>query len=710
MPENSSKFNPVSHFFTIPSLISQTPQQTFGPQTPSLYNISSGFTAMPGAKAFAICKGIVLIQPQTGSTTKVNLILRPYDQPVQGINIKYFIYRGLNKSDFFTGDKVLQTGSDFITKIRDDFHKFYENDPVNSNPDFFAKYIGFNTLNQPDTLLLDEFFFKESQYVESNGEFVEDPDAFGSFELPLINRGASLGNFAEGACAIDIVLNYGDYKQEADSDEFIINLTYARAANASINITGLDAQQTKLKKEQIFQFLDITAYYGSHTTGGTVIIDNAGVKLNLTGTNIYTNTLTNFLNKNKLYLYIQSDRTRSYNFYDNYKIGETANTLKLGTEPQTLTERVYSTQGWPVIIESPTTSSVYIQLVTDNNVNTMLYGQVADIKNAANNNFCNADDLLLPPNEDGILSTFTKTLELGNPVSVNNGPVIANYNILLYQGVTYEFIAGTTIDENNETVNLYAKPNFFDDVFDLINAEPIMKGKNLTDYTVITSQKIKLINEYYDRKQQGVSAVQTLVVKDSIETGNETTPLLKRVAYITETVDVLNNSASLVNKTSSSTISSSGAGGSVNPGKTYRLPEPYYYMLQSFTDNTETIKGVTLNILDTNIPNKIIVGLTEVENEVIKTIIETNTIKNARLLLIDLFDINNQITSPEGIKYQKYRLGVAGEYNNTRKLYYPNEDIIIYSLDRRYHFTNKYSVFIPEQEYNIKNETTNTVE
>lgn len=695
MPENSSQFNPVSHFFTIPTLISQTTsQQAFGPQTPTLYNISSGFTAMAGAKAFAICKGIVLIQPQTGSTTKVNLILRPYVQPVQGINIKYFIYRGLNRSDFFDNDQVLETGSDFITKIRLDFTKFYENDPIDPNPDFLAKYIGFNTANQPDTLLLDEFFFKESEYVESNGEFIEDPDAFGSFELPLIDGGASLGNFSEGECAIDVVLNYGDYKPEADSEEFIIDLTYARAAKASITISELDTLQDKLKKEQIFQFLDITAYYGSHTTGGTVIIDNAGAKLNLTGTSIYTNTLTNFLNKNKLYLYIQSDRTRSYNFYGNYNIGETANTLKFGTVPETLTERVYGTLGWPVIIESPTTPSVYIQLVTDNNVNTMLYGQAADIKNAANNNFCNADNLLLPPNEDGILSTFTKVLELGNPISDNNGPVIANYNIVLYQGVTYEFIAGTTVDENDDTVNLYAQPNFFDDVFDLINAEPIMKGKNLTDYTVITSQKIKLINEYYDRKQQGVSAVQTLVVKDSIETGDETNPLLKRVAYITETIDVLNNSASLVNRTSSSTISSSGAGGSVNPGKTYRLPEPYYYELQSFTDSLELINGIKLKIFDRTNPNKIILGITHTENELLKILI-SSTLQNPRLFLIDLFEDGNQLISSEGILYQKYKVGVVSEKSDgDLQLSYPSTDIMVYSLDRSYHFSKDYCEFI----------------
>jgi len=683
----------VSHFFTLPSQIVQNATQAFGPQSSSTYNISSGFTSTADAKAFAICKGIVLIQSNSSSSAKVNLILKPYKQPISGVNIKYFVYRGLRKSDFFdeTGN-ILASGSDFINKIRADFSSFHNTEP---NLPFLAKYIGYDPSNQPDTLLLDDFFFKQSQYVESNGEFIEDEEGFGTFELPMIDIGASLGFFTEGECAIDVVLDYGDYKHSEESGEFDFDLSYARSDNAEITLPGTGQTEDKLIKEQIFQFLDIAAFYGSYTADGTVIIDNNGTKQNIVGQDIYSTVLSNFATKNKLYLYMQGDRTRSYNFYNNYDIGETDNSLKIGASADVLAEREYQTQGWPVIIESPSSASVFIQLVTDNNVNTVLYGQKANIINAAKNNFSNADDLLLPPDENGALGKFTKVLELGNPIAGNNGHVIANFNLIIYQGVSYTYIAGQTVDEDGNTVDIIALPNFFDDVFDLINSEPLLKGTHVDDYTVIASKKVKLINEYYDRKQQGVSAVQTLLVKDSIETGDEVNPLLKRVVYISETIDVYNNAVSLTGKINSNTLSSSGTNGNVNPVKTYKLPKPYYYNLKLFTDSSQTITGLELKVLDDSIANKIIFGLTKDENDSVKASIPTgeNT-TNQRLFLVDLFIDENGLNSPEGIMYKKYKVGIVAEVLGGKpKLFLPPTDVIVYSLDGKYHFSKAYSDF-----------------
>uniref|UniRef100_UPI000550DE4F hypothetical protein n=1 Tax=Flavobacterium daejeonense TaxID=350893 RepID=UPI000550DE4F len=416
----------------------QTAAESFGPKSPTDFTITSGFTLTAPKKAFAICKGVVLVQPQTGAGNeeKVNLILRPYSQPFPGLNVKYFLYRGLQRSDFFTTDpapKIIDsttTTSDFVNKINADFHAFHDGRKDEQGnaipvPDFTAKFIGYDESLTDVSIPLSAFFFKESEFVEAGETFEEKDD----FELPLIAMGKSLGSFASGSCGIDVVLNYGDYSHDFDNSEFDFNLAYARASEAEINLSGSDFEQ-KLQREQSTQFIDIAAFYGLYIPEGKVTIDTAGTKTDKKGTEIYNDVLTNFTTKNNWYIYLQSDRGRSYDFYDTYKITaqETSN-LKTGlvVDPQTqtvpMTEVTYGTDGWPVLINTQTQStpvannSLYLQLVTDNNNNTALYGQIANIANAQKANFFNADGLLQAPDTEGNYSNLTNTIQLTTPAT-----------------------------------------------------------------------------------------------------------------------------------------------------------------------------------------------------------------------------------------------------------------------------------------------------
>ncbi|SMC54249.1 hypothetical protein [Pedobacter nyackensis] len=714
-----SKFKPKSHFFTDPAAMSQVIGQKFGPETPDVFWLTSRFT-IPAAKAYAICKGVVLVQPQTGSSELVNLILRPYEQPIPGFNIKYFVYRGLKKSDFFAGDKVLAATtdtSDFINKVNNSFASFYNSvSPGQPLPAFFAKFMGYDPATQADVLPLSDFFFKESEYVESGGEFVEQGEF--AFELPLIDKGASLGSFANGECGIDIILNYGDYKLPLPNDEFVFDLAYARAAKVKIELsTGMTDYEKKLKREQIFQFLDAAAYFGFHAIDGGVVSVTSGGVTNKKGTAIYDDIVSKFFTKNKLYLYIQSDRTRSYNFYGNYLEAGSVNNLKIGTGLVSLTEEVYGTDGWPLYIDdaprghNENQNSLYFQLATDNNVNTMLYGQVAQIVNAQHNNFCGADDLQLPDNLDGTSSIWTKIIEISNP---NVGPDgaklnIASFNILLYQGKIYTYLAGEEIGDQNETSKILDVPNFFDDVFDLIQGTPLFKYTSNSVYWTFPSQKIKLINHFNNQKQYGISCVQTTIVKDRIA-GNVTTPTVDRIIYITETIDTLNSATAIGGKISNNTQSSPALGTLVTGDGSYQLPSPFYYERVFFTDSTEVITGLRLKAIDGTIPDKIILGVTQAEISLIEDIIVTNSLTNPRLFLIDLFEDGNELISAENISYQKYKVGVVGELNTgSLKLFLPAVDLMVYSLDRKYHYSMRYSEFMPDMVIGQDYLTENTV-
>ncbi|KRT15664.1 hypothetical protein ASU31_13445 [Pedobacter ginsenosidimutans] len=695
-------FIPTSYFFTDPASVSQTTAQAFGPVSENEFNLTAKFTST-GAQAFAVCKGVVLIQPQGVGSEVVNLILRPYEQPINGLNIRYFVYRGLKKSDFFNGENVLADGNDvsgFIKGINKSFAGFYKNENV---PPFLAKYIGFDPTQQAATLPLDQFFFKDSEYVDNAGQFVEKEET--AFELPMVAKGTSLGQFIIGECGIDVVLNYGDYQLPAPNAEFNFDLNYARAAGASISLATItDEFQKKLVKEQITQFLDVAAFYGFHCGNGSVNINGTATK----GEAIYTAAVSKFSTKNKLYLYIQSDRCRSYNFYGNYLINSTGTeSLKLGTVETGLTEHVYGTNGWPLLIDEAThtpataSNSLFLQLVTDNGANSMFYGQVATVL-AAKENFLNAEALKAPNATDGTPSLFTKTITLTNPAVAtgNTGLNIASFNILIYQGYNYPYILGQETDDQNVTTNVLGLPNFFDDVFDQLNATPLLKATENSDYAVLSSQKVKLISHYHDKTQLGISAVQTLNINDVIETDDPLTPLLKRVTYITEAVDVLNSALSVTGTLTPDTKSNPSVSGAVGDSKTYQLPDAFYYSLQLFTDSTETITGLQLLAKDGSTPNKIILGLTQEENDSLKSLIVTNGLTNARLFLIDLFIDGNELISAENIIYQKYKAGIVGETAaGELKLYLPATDVMVYSLERKYHFTSAYSKYMKEDNY-----------
>lgn len=709
-----------SHFFIESGgFPAQLSGQGFGPQSETVFNLTSRFSLGAPKKAFSICKGVVLIQPQTGSNDKVNLILRPYNQPFPGLNIKYFVYRGLKKSDFFTNAaeplviKNEGSYSDLIDKINIDFKAFHEGrkeadgTPINVPP-FTAKFIGYDTTLTDTTIPLSDFFFKESKFVAAGNTFDEKDD----FELPLIDIGKSLGNFAQGECGIDVVLNYGDYKQDFDNTEFVFDLEYVRKPFAEITVNGSTDFAEKLQREQSTQFIDIAAFYGSHVENGVVTVTTSGVKTEKKGAVIFNELLNNFWTKNNWYVYIQSDRTRSYDFYKNYKIGEGPENLKTGLleDPTTkivpMTAEIYSTKGWPVLINNQAqantviTNNLYLQFPTDNNNNTAFYGQLAKVANAQKDNFINADGLRLPPDEEGNYADITSTIQLTTPAVA--GKNITSLCLLIYQGKINTYKIREEEDENGDPIAVNGVANFFDDVFNLIKAQPLLKLSSDESYSRMTSEKLNLINEFYDKKQQGISIVQTLTVNDSIETGVEEPLFVERVTYITEAVDIMNNAVSATGSTTPDTKTTASASGAVTKSKTYQLPDPYYYSRLMFTDNMETIIGLQLKKLDNSTSGKIILGITQAENEKLKELI-TNDSKNPRLFLLDLFEDGSELISPENIKYQKYKVAIVIENpKGNNELKEPTDSLFVYSLDRNYHFSKSYSEYMPEQQFDSK--------
>jgi len=697
------KYSPNSFFFTDPAAITQSAAQAFGPVSENQYRLTTKFSVGADTNAYAVCTGVVLVQPQTANSALVNVILRPFKQPITGLNIKYFIYRGLNISEFFDNGTVISADegtSDFINKINASFTAYYTSTGA-TPPAFLAKFIGFDPANQPDGMMIADIFFKITQTTGTP----PTETAQTAFELPVIAAGASLGTFATGECGFDIVLDYGDYVLPTPNDQFTFNLAYARKAESIIDLTNVeDDFLEKLLKEQIFQFLDAAAYYGFHYANGTVMVGGGTTPTKYTTDGIYNSVIQNFSTKNTFYLYIQSDRTRSYNFYGNYNITDTDhNCLNVGYAANALSESGYGTSGWPINIYTTTQATndpnitFYIQFVTDNNDNKVFYGQVAQVLNAQGNNFSGPDDLQLPADSSGNIPDLTKIMQLSNPATGASGSknYVATFNILIYQGAVYNYISGQITDGSGNTTNVTAQPAYFDDVFDLINSSPIFANNN-SAYTVITSQKLKLVNHFYNGVQQGVSAIQTTIINDSIVTGNLTLPSLARVIYLSESIDMLNNLVSPSGSIPPDTKSLSAGGTSISNSVTFELPAPFFYDLQLFTDSSITITGIQLKVTDNFIPSKIILGIAKSENDLLRTLIPGNNFANPRLFLISISENQSTPISPEGVSYQKYKLVIVGEANDgTLKTAAPDSDVIIYSIDQKFHFSKVFSDNMP---------------
>jgi hypothetical protein len=345
------EYEPSTHFFADQNLLSAIvaanyATDAFGPVTGSLttkYRTTSIVrtgSANP-VKLFAICDGQILIQPQTGDATKVNLILKP-TASFAPLKIKYFVYRGVNKADWIDASDNLpavnaadpnqpallkSVWAKFLAFNMPLFNLGLIPTPPNVLP---AKLLGYNETDSLSNLA--EHYFTR----KINNTF---------FQIPVCKKGEHIGNFS-GQVGLDIVLDHGDYGLVNQEELFKLDLRFARLKEHvfdTATIPSSTAVKVKRYKEHIHQFIDPAAFWGSHIKCGKIILfDNAaGITTN---TDIYTKLITKYQTRNKIYIYIQGEKNRSYNYF------ETARKVYGFVAAGKLND----TNGWPICIEEIT--------------------------------------------------------------------------------------------------------------------------------------------------------------------------------------------------------------------------------------------------------------------------------------------------------------------------------------------------------------------
>lgn len=686
---------PESYFFIEKKAFSQAQTDKFGMTGDTTFRTTSRISYT--GKIFTICQGQVLIQPNSDDPNKANLILKPFTQPIKGLAIKYFIYRGLKASDFFGTNQTINPISNatgFVKQIRDDFQKLYNMLNL-TEPTLTAQYIGYpgtGSYEQTTDLLIDDFFFKISQ--EDAGSTAANQKAF---ELPMIPRGTHLGTIDSGqSIGIDIVLNEGDYTIENDPNPFKLDLNFARLNNHILNSTsGANAFENKLIRESATQFIDIAAFYGLHTHGkGKLHASNNGQNTVLQTYDEIYETIKDFATAKTTYLYIQGSRQRSYNFYGNHTIGSTPNDYKKGTTVANLAAGNFS-EKWPVK-EFPDTPSLAIQLTTDSNDAAALYVKqgILNVDTANEDYFIRGENLLQQADANNTVDNGLTKPIVFDVKKTNNGTNIGSFVQLIYEGKALEIT--NVVPPLSSGESLFLKD--IDDVFGLINVTPHIQPKSTNELRYVIDQNLLLID--FENKTGGkdIATVTIKRVEDQIMKND--TESVKRVTYET----LLNNIRQSVGGgfESRSAYQDNSNGGTIsysnNFNNFYRPEKPYYLKTEIFTSvKGESTTGLSIHTEENTLSSKKLLGVTDDENNEFIALINQKQLNNPKFFLQNALEDDSYYNSSENIKYKRYSLGVIGESQSGNLIaVFPTIKIYVSTIDNMIYASNEYSKWVPK--------------
>ncbi|SRX56068.1 hypothetical protein [Aequorivita sp. CIP111184] len=301
------------HFFTEPSkLNSQTSGQEFGAIDDNQFRLGNMFTSSASVdpKAFAVSDGLILVQKIDG-VEKYNIVLKPTNQPDLNLpKIDYIIYKGIKKESIINGTKVaVSTNNDLTRIIHENAILWYQNEgeTMPSSEPVADTSLG----------LIYASNASEQEYKLENTDSLNK--AFYSTNpvtLPLVYSGNYIGDFDKsGDFGIVIIFEKIGFEpkfklaRELDS---ILSFT-ALPGNSS----NADIFRRKHHKEDILSFIDGAAFFGSFFNLGLIVYDGNDF-INRVEDELYTDVISKFFNKNKIYIDIRNETNDSFNYYENY--------------------------------------------------------------------------------------------------------------------------------------------------------------------------------------------------------------------------------------------------------------------------------------------------------------------------------------------------------------------------------------------------------
>ncbi len=330
------------HFFTEHSkLDTQSPGQEFGAIDENQYRLGNMFSssATEDPKAFAITDGLILVQKINGAD-KYNIVIKPTQQPDLNFpKIDYIIYKGIKKDSIIDGTKVADENNNDLTKsIHESAQLWYQNEGIpmpGTEPaaDTSLGLIYDASASDQDYQLQDTDSLNEAFYSNNpvtlpfvfSGNHIGDFDKTGDFGIIIIFEKIGFQPTFQLARELESVLEFDPLDPGA---------------------TDADIFKRKNEKEDILCFIDAAAFFGSFFNLGINVHEGSDFELK-EGDDLYSEVISKFLNKNKLYLDIRNGYDDSLNYYENYD-----NTIQwsLDNTDTLVNVNYYRNHGWPVLV------------------------------------------------------------------------------------------------------------------------------------------------------------------------------------------------------------------------------------------------------------------------------------------------------------------------------------------------------------------------
>lgn len=680
---------PHSHFFTDHSLVAvQTDTIAYGPLVTAAladkqnkFRVTGLFKALGAVNpnAYAVVDGIMMVQRVYDPANLpnflpnvVNIVLKPYKQAMLGFTpVKYFVYRNVVLSD------ILKPADD--TKVQDQALSspyiqalWLIHTAQNGAVPFESKVLGFDLINQPDGDKIDRLFNRQ------------DADK----QLPYIPMGTAFGKFYGNGGAddfgIEIILEEGEFQPD---------FAYVRNYKETIvSVDGLPAGTdqekftVRLIREKILNYIDPAAFFGMHNAknGWLQVDDGAGTKSKLTDTGIYDNVLLKFHTRNTLYLDLRNENGLSLNFYGKYDDGS-GNALDVGNTSAALTAQPYATELWPLIIRTSVSAAVataynlvYYKLQVDYNHKPILYiesGQPASA--STKGRFIAGTDLL------AAAATKTKAQGFRYPNKDLGGGNKIGTAFLLKMHYSMELAAANS----PFPAEVVPTVNYTDNLFGPVDIDPLWSvGGPVIAW--MAAQDKKFVDGRNGTTNLGFEHIADRGVAFTSWTGVTSTN--GAVVFYAAAKDSFFN-------TNKKFVPHNGLTGGISKRGNFfeeaMLFDGYTIGFDVIVDGTEVL---TMQLQE-NPPDPrpaeamLMVGITrdELENK-LRPLAGFDNRYPRNLLLQEI--AGSPFTDVNGEQYRKYRLGLSGMKDDGKAFSaFPAADIVVYTVDQRFFFTNDFT-------------------
>ena len=281
--------NTINYFVAETDLPEQDSSKSYGPMGSSQYRVTSVFNGDNDIMAYAVTNGVVFIVDQDDNSDRVNLILAP-DGVSFGAPVKYFVYRGLKKSDFLDENNSYQG-------IR----------PTDSDDSDFIKNL---RKGQNGEVVLELYDDLTDDYFIDN-LFESDDYQFG-----IVKQGDSIGRFD----------SQDDYGFEIMLDEAFSTPTLG-IVRLPVNIIEVTEGDEEISRLEMLYYIDPAAYYGlfSHNAS-SVGTNNSSSPKSRSKDGVYE-FIKQFYTKNAVYIDIRDRYENPIDWFE-----EAPQTIKITTD------------------------------------------------------------------------------------------------------------------------------------------------------------------------------------------------------------------------------------------------------------------------------------------------------------------------------------------------------------------------------------------